>query len=182
MSPIHTLPPIILPYMGIDPRIARGVFVAPGAAVIGDVELAEGVSIWFGSVLRGDERPIRVGRNSNIQDLSTIHTSRNGWDAEIGEDVTVGHRVVLHGCRIHNRVLIGIGAVVLDEVEIETGAIVAASATVTSGRRIKSGEVWAGCPAKKIGEVSDAQRLFLDSTPPHYRAKAEKYLAMIEQR
>ncbi|MFA6310141.1 MAG: gamma carbonic anhydrase family protein [Sterolibacterium sp.] len=182
MSPGHTVPPIILPYLGIEPRIARGVFVAPGASVIGDVELAEGVSIWFGSVLRGDERAIRIGRNSNIQDMSTIHTSRNGWDVEIGEDVTVGHRVVLHGCRIHNRVLIGIGAVVLDEVEIETGAIVAAGATVTPGKRIQSGEVWAGCPAKKIGEVSDAQRLILDSTPPHYRAKAETYLAMIERR
>lgn len=182
MNSTCSVPPIILPYMGMEPRITEGVFVAPGAVVVGDVELAEGVSIWFGSVLRGDERSIRVGRNSNIQDLTAIHTSRGGWDAEIGEYVTVGHRVVLHGCRIHNRVLIGIGAVVLDEVEIETGAIVAAGATVTPGKRIQSGEVWAGCPAKKIGEVSEAQRLILDSTPPHYRAKAEKYLAMIERR
>ncbi len=167
--------PIILPYRERSPLIGADVFVAPGAVVIGDVVLSAGASIWFGCVLRGDEQAIRVGENSNIQDLSCIHTSRGGLDAEIGNDVTIGHRVVLHGCIIHPRVLVGIGAIVLDEVEIESGAMIAAGAVVSPRKRVPAGEVWAGCPARKISEVSDAQHQAIVSTPPHYRAKAMAY-------
>lgn len=168
--------PIILPYRGINPRIGTEVFIAPGASVIGDVVLDEGSSIWFGCVLRGDERAIHIGANTNIQDLTVIHTSRQGRDAEIGANVTVGHRVVLHGCTVADSVLIGIGAIVLDDVTIETGAIVAAGAVVTAGKTIGAGELWAGCPAKKVGEVTERQMEFIKSTPLHYRQKAANYL------
>ena len=173
---MSALSPIILPYQGIHPKFGQNVFVAPGAAVIGNVELKAGSSVWFGCVLRGDERAIRVGENTNIQDLTVIHTSRQGRDAEIGAHVTVGHRVVLHGCTVGDSVLIGIGAVVLDDVTIESGAIVAAGAVVTAGKHIRAGEVWAGCPAKCVGEVKDKQIEFIASTPPHYRGKAANYL------
>jgi carbonic anhydrase/acetyltransferase-like protein (isoleucine patch superfamily) len=145
--------------------------------VIGDVSLAEGSSVWFGCVLRGDERAIHLGAGSNLQDLTVVHTSRGGWDAVIGADVTVGHRVVLHGCRIENGCFIGIGAILLDEVIVESGAIVAAGALVTPGQRVPAGEVWAGSPARKLREVSPEQAEMIRSTPPHYRAKAAAYLA-----
>jgi carbonic anhydrase/acetyltransferase-like protein (isoleucine patch superfamily) len=140
------------------------------------VILDQGSSIWFGCVLRGDERAIHIGANTNIQDLTVIHTSRSGMDAVIGANVTVGHRVVLHGCTVADSVLIGIGAIVLDGVTIGTGAIVAAGAVVTAGKRIGAGELWAGCPAKKVGEVSEQQNRFIESTPPHYGHKAANYL------
>ena len=173
MSPTS---PIILPYKGIRPKFAQNVFVAPGASVIGNVELKSGSSVWFGCVLRGDERAIRVGENTNIQDLTVIHTSRQGRDAEIGANVTVGHRVVLHGCTVGDSVLIGIGAIVLDDVSIESGSIVAAGAVVTAGKHIRAGEVWAGCPALCVGEVKGKLAEFIASTPSHYREKAANYL------
>lgn len=173
--------PIILSYRGVAPRIGGGVFIAPGASVIGDVVLDGGCSIWFGCVLRGDERAIHIGANTNIQDLTVIHTSRQGRDAEIGANVTVGHRVVLHGCTVADSVLIGIGAIVLDDVTIGTGAIVAAGSVVTAGKSIGAGEIWAGCPAKKMGEVSEQQTRFIESTPPHYQQKAANYLRDYQQ-
>jgi carbonic anhydrase/acetyltransferase-like protein (isoleucine patch superfamily) len=170
-------PAIVLPWQGRRPWIAADAFVAPGASVIGDVNLGGASSVWFGCVLRGDERAIHVGAGSNLQDLTVVHTSRRGWDAVIGADVTVGHRAVLHGCRIEDGCFIGIGAILLDEVVVESGAIVAAGALVTPGKRVPAGEVWAGSPARKFGEVSPDQVEMIRSTPPHYRAKAAAYLA-----
>jgi len=160
---------------GRTPMIDEDVFVAPGAIVTGEVSLAGGSSVWFGCVLRGDERAIRIGERTNVQDLTVIHTSRGGWDAEIGADVTVGHRAVLHGCRIHDRVLIGIGAIVLDGVEVESGAVIAAGAIVAAGTYVRAGELWAGVPAKKIGVVSERLAEFVRSTPPHYAMRAASY-------
>jgi carbonic anhydrase/acetyltransferase-like protein (isoleucine patch superfamily) len=174
--------PIILPYRGTRPAIADGVFVAPGAVVVGDVTVEPGASIWFGCVLRGDERAIRIGANTNVQDLTLIHTSRGGPDAQIGAEVTVGHSAVLHGCLVHDRVLIGMGAIVLDGAEIESGAVIAAGAVITPGRRVRAGELWAGCPAKHVGEASERHAEFIRSTPPHYRTKAAAYLDVLEGR
>jgi carbonic anhydrase/acetyltransferase-like protein (isoleucine patch superfamily) len=169
----------ILPYAGTVPMVAADAFVAPGAVLTGDVVIASGASVWFGCVLRGDERAIRVGERSNLQDLAVIHTSRGGWDASIGADVTVGHRVVLHGCRIHDGVLVGIGAIVLDEVEIDSGAVIAAGAVVAPGKRVGAGELWAGVPARKVGEVGERLKATVITTPPHYVAKAAAYAAIV---
>ena len=167
---------IILPWQDCWPQISAGAFVAPGASLVGRVTLAPGSSVWFGCVLRGDERAIRVGEGSNIQDLTVIHTSRGGWDAEIGKDVTVGHRAVLHGCRLEDACFVGIGAVLMDGVVVESGAMVAAGALVTPGKRVPGGEVWAGSPAKKLCGISPEQLEMIRSTAPHYRAKAADYL------
>lgn len=167
---------IVMPYRGTWPTIARDAFVAPGASVVGDVSLEAGCSIWFGCALRGDERAIRVGAGTNIQDLTVIHTSRDGWDAEIGRDVTVGHRVVLHGCRLEDACFVGIGAILLDGVVVESGAMVAAGALVTPGKRVAAGELWAGTPATKFGNVTPRQLEMIRSTPLHYRSKAASYV------
>jgi len=173
--------PLILPYGGSVPVVAVDAYVAPGAVLTGDVVLASGASVWFGCVLRGDERAIRVGERSNVQDLTVIHTSRGGWDAWVGADVTVGHRVVLHGCRIHDRVLVGIGAIVLDEVEIESGAVIAAGAVVAPGKHVGAGELWAGVPARKVGEVGEQLKALIASTPSHYVTKALAYVSLVEK-
>lgn len=176
-----TLPPIVLPWQGRWPTIAVDAFIAPGASVIGDVVVSNGASVWFGCVLRGDERAIRIGEGSNIQDLSVIHTSRGRWDAVIGRDVTVGHRVVLHGCRLEDGAFVGIGAVLLDDVVVEGGAMVAAGALVTPGKVVPAGELWGGAPARKIGEVTPDLLKMMQGTAPHYRAKASAYRREAEE-
>lgn len=173
--PAPTVPPIVLPWQGRWPQLADDVFIAPGASVIGDVSLAAGASVWFGCVLRGDERAIRIGEGSNIQDLTVIHTSRGRWDAVIGRDVTVGHRVVLHGCRLEDGAFVGIGAVLLDDVVVESGAMVAAGALVTPGKVVRTGELWGGTPARKIGDVTPDLLSMMQGVPPHYRSKAADY-------
>jgi carbonic anhydrase/acetyltransferase-like protein (isoleucine patch superfamily) len=167
---------LLLPFGPHSPRVATGVFIAPNACVIGDVEISEGASIWFGAVLRGDERAIRIGPDSNVQDLALIHTSRAGQDAVIGARVTIGHRAIVHGCTIHDDALIGMGAIVLDDAVVESGALVAAGAVVAPGKHVRTGELWAGCPARHVGDVTDAHRATIASTAPHYRAKAAAYL------
>ncbi len=167
---------LLLPFGSHTPRIAPSVFIAPNACVIGDVDIGAGASIWFGTVLRGDERGIRIGEDSNVQDLALIHTSRSGQDAIIGARVTIGHGAIIHGCTIHDDALIGMGAIVLDDAVIESGALVAAGAVVSPGKRVRSGELWAGCPARHVGEVTDAHEATIRSTAPHYRTKAATYL------
>ena len=168
--------PNILPFDGHFPSIASNVFIASNATVIGDVTIATGASVWFGCVLRGDERGIRIGADSNVQDLALIHTSRSGTDAQLGARVTIGHSAIIHGCIIHDDVLIGMGAIVLDDVVVESGALIAAGAVVSPGKLVRSGELWAGIPARKIGDVGDAHRATIASTPPHYRQKAAQYI------
>lgn len=174
-SKLQVAPAIILPWQDKWPTFAGDAFIAPGAAVIGAVTVAPGASVWFGCVLRGDERAIHVGEGSNIQDLSVVHTSRGRWDAVIGRDVTVGHRVVLHGCRLEDGAFVGIGAVLLDDVVVESGAMVAAGALVTPGKVVPKGELWGGAPARKIGDVTPELLAMMRGVPPHYRSKAAAY-------
>jgi gamma-carbonic anhydrase len=170
------LPVNVLPFGDQIPRVAPDVFIAPNAMVIGDVDIGSGSSIWFGTVLRGDERGIRIGSDTNVQDLALIHTSRSGADAQLGSRVTIGHSAIIHGCRIEDDVLIGMGAIVLDDAVVERGALVAAGAVIAPGKRVRAGELWAGCPARKVGEVTDVHRATIHSTAPHYRQKAAQYL------
>ncbi len=172
----------VMPFGDQHPRLAPGVFVAPTAVVIGDVDIGAGSSVWFGAVLRGDERGIRIGNDTNVQDLALIHTSRTGGDAQLGSRVTIGHGAIIHGCIIHDDVLIGMGAIVLDDAIIESGALVAAGAVVSPGKQVRAGELWAGCPARKVGDVTDAHRATIHSTAPHYRAKAAQYLRELAER
>jgi carbonic anhydrase/acetyltransferase-like protein (isoleucine patch superfamily) len=147
----------VRPFAGILPKIASGVFIADTARVIGDVEIASDASIWFGSVLRGDVGKIRIGARSNIQDLSMLHMSLNLSNTVIGEDVTVGHRVIIHGARIGNGALIGMGAILLDNCEIGAEALVAAGTVVTAGTRVPPRTLVLGQPGKVVRDLRQAE-------------------------
>jgi len=152
------------------------VYVAPSADIIGDVELAENSSVWFQCVLRGDIEPIRIGANSNIQDGTVIHTMA-GAPTLVGDWVTVGHRVVLHGCTIENHCLIGMGAVVLNHVVVGEGSIVAAGALVAENTMIPPRSIYMGVPAKLRREVTEEERAFIRMHADHYIQYKDAYLA-----
>lgn len=138
---------------GVAPRIAESAWVADSAQVMGNVALAEDSSVWFGVVIRGDTEVIRIGRGSNIQDLSVLHADV-GMPLTVGEDVTVGHRVVLHGCTIGDGSLIGIGAVVLNGARIGKGCLVGANALVTEGKEYPDGAMIMGSPARLVRQLT----------------------------
>ena len=167
--------PVVFGLRDVWPRLGAGVYIAPTAAVIGDVALGDGVSVWFGAVIRGDETPILIGADSNIQDGTIIHSNRGGPEVVIGERVTVGHGARLHGCHIEADALIGIGAIVLDGAVVERGAIVAAGALVTPGKRVVSGELWAGAPAVRRRLVNENERRMLREAPAIYTEDARRY-------
>jgi carbonic anhydrase/acetyltransferase-like protein (isoleucine patch superfamily) len=169
---------IVLPFKGIAPRFGRDVFVAPGAAVIGDVEIGDGANIWFGCVIRGDDHWVRIGADTSIQDGTVIHVSLGTHPTSIGARVTIGHGVRLHGCSIEDDAMVGIGATVLDGAVVESGAIVAAGAVLSPGKRVPTGELWAGCPARPARTVKPAEIEFIRRNAPHYRGLAAAYLAM----
>ncbi len=166
----------VFAFEGTSPRIAAGVFIAPNATIIGDVEISEGASIWFNTVLRGDEEPIRIGPRSNIQDGTVIHTTRGVAPVDVGADVIVGHGAILHSCTVESGSMIGIGAIVLDTAVVEKGAVVAAGAVVPPGKRIGAGEMWAGCPAVKRRPVSDLEKGILEANPVLYAELARRYM------
>lgn len=148
----------ILPFEDMVPRIHTSVFIASGARIIGDVEIGENSSIWFNVVIRGDVHSIRIGRRTNIQDLTMCHVTNQVHPLNIGNDVTVGHSAVLHGATIRDRVLVGMGAVVLDAAVVESESIVAAGALVREGFTVPAGTLVAGVPAKVIRELTDEER------------------------
>jgi len=150
--------PLILPFLDKIPRIAPDAFIADNATLIGDVEIAEGASVWFGAVLRGDVGPIRIGKRSNIQDLTMIHTTTGVSEAHVGEDVTVGHGCILHGCRIGNRVLVGMGSILLDNVLIGDDVVVGAGVLVTPRMVVPAGSLLLGRPAKVVREATEQER------------------------
>ncbi len=138
----------ILPAAGHTPKVDPSVYLAPSAYVIGDVEIGEQSSVWFGTVIRGDVHRIRIGRRTNIQDLSMVHVFEGKFPTTLEDDVTVGHNVVLHGCHIKSRVLVGIGAIVLDGVVVESNTVIAAGSLIPPGMHVPSGVLMMGQPAK----------------------------------
>jgi carbonic anhydrase/acetyltransferase-like protein (isoleucine patch superfamily) len=167
---------MILNYMGRTPRIAASAFIADSADIIGDVEIGENASVWFQSVLRGDIEPIRVGANSNIQDGSVVHTML-GSPTVVGDWVTVGHRAILHGCTIENHCLIAMGAVLLNNVYVGEGSIVAAGALVLENTKIPPRSLYLGFPARFQRQLTDSDRRFIDMHATHYMQYKENYLA-----
>lgn len=145
-------------YRGILPRVAPSAFVAPTASVIGDVEVGEQSSLWFGAVLRGDVMPIRIGARTSIQDNSVVHAT-GGWTSTVvGDDCTVGHSVVLHGCTVGSRVLVGMGSIVLDAARIGDDVVLGAGSLVTARSVIPSGMLAFGRPAKAVRPLTEAER------------------------
>jgi gamma-carbonic anhydrase len=144
----------IIPLKDKNPQIGPGCFLAETAAIIGDVIIGENCSVWYSAVIRGDVHYIRIGNNVNIQDGAIIHCTYQKSPTNIGDNVSVAHGAIIHGCTIHDNVLIGMNAVILDDAVIESNSIVAAGAVVTKGTVVPSGSVFAGSPAKKIKDIS----------------------------
>lgn len=149
----------IYPLAGVVPRVAEGVFVAPTAAVIGDVELAEGSSVWFGAVLRGDVGAIRIGPRTNVQDLACIHVTGGMTTTTVGADVTIGHGAILHGCTVEDGCLVGMGSIVLDGAVIGAKSVIAAGAVVSPRTIVPPGSFVAGMPAKVVRPASELQQM-----------------------
>jgi len=158
----------------IAPRMAASAWVADSAQVMGNVELGEDTSIWFGAIVRGDTEVITIGRGSNIQDASVLHADI-GKPLTVGENVTVGHQVMLHGCTIGDGSLIGIGAVVLNGAKIGKGCIVGAGALVTEGKEFPDGSMTLGSPAKVVRELSTDQQNALRMSAMHYIENARRF-------
>jgi len=169
--------PHLLPYKGKLPQVHPSAFVAQNATLIGDVEIAANVGIWYGCVIRGDVNDIKIGEGTNIQDLSMIHCAERGQGTYLGSGITVGHSAVLHACTVEDNAFIGIQACVMDDCIIETGAMVAAGALVTPGKIVKANEVWAGSPAKKLRDISPKDLDFFDVNRQRYKRLALEYNA-----
>ena len=166
---------MIATYQGIAPRLGRDAFVAPSADVIGRVELGDEASIWYGCVVRGDVGSITIGARTNIQDLSVIHITSGTADTVIGADVTVGHRVILHGCTVHDVALIGMGAILLDGCIVESECMIGAGSLVAPGTRIPRGSLALGSPARVVRPLRDSELAMLRHLPGHYVGLAREH-------
>jgi len=142
---------------GFTPKIGKNVFLAENATIIGDVEMGDDCSIWFNAVLRGDVNSIRIGNKVNIQDGSVLHTLYEKSTVEIGNNVSVGHNVTIHGAKIEDNVLVGIGSTILDHAIIGSNSIIAANSLVLSGTKVEPNSVYAGVPAKKVKDIEPEQ-------------------------
>jgi carbonic anhydrase/acetyltransferase-like protein (isoleucine patch superfamily) len=162
---------------GITPKIAESAFLAETAVLVGDVEIGEGSSVWYGAVLRGDVGGIRIGQNSNVQDLAMVHCTYERSQTRIHNEVTIGHGAVVHGCEIKDRCLIGMNAVVLDHAVVGPDAVVAAGAVVLEGMVLEPGYVYAGIPAKAVKALSAAQLEGLKKSAEAYKMYSEWYRA-----
>lgn len=138
---------------GKVPQIGSNCFLAETAVIIGEVVMGDDCSVWYGAVIRGDVHSITIGNNTNIQDNAVIHATYRKSPTHIGNNVTIAHQAVVHGCTLHDNVMVGIGAVVLDDVVVESNSIIAAGAVVTKGTVIPGGTVWAGVPAQKVKDI-----------------------------
>lgn len=173
---------LVLPFREHEPVLGADVFIAPTAAVIGDVVLEDGVNVWFGAVIRGDCEKIRVGARTNIQDLACLHTTTDVSETHVGADVTVGHGAILHGCRVGDRCLIGMGAIVLDNAVVGEGSVVAAGALVTPRTVIPPRSLVRGSPAKVIREVTESEARLGIAGAEHYASDARTYREMLAKR
>jgi carbonic anhydrase/acetyltransferase-like protein (isoleucine patch superfamily) len=174
---------VVLGYRGVEPGIDQTAWVAPGATVIGDVEIGAGSSVWFGTVIRGDVHRIRIGARTNIQDLSMIHVTHyknpdksDGHPTLIGDDVTIGHRVMLHGCTIEDGCLIGMSATILDGAVIGRESIVGAGALVTGGKVFPPRSLIIGSPARAVRTLRDDEVAELYASAERYVAFMQTYL------
>lgn len=173
------------PFQGKSPVIDPTAFIAPGAQVIGDVEIGPRSSIWYNCVLRGDMNRIRIGAGSNIQDGSVIHVDSGrasgdaGFPAIIGDEVLVGHLAIIHGCTLESGSFVGMGAIVMDGCVVESGGMLAAGAMLTPGKLVKAGELWAGRPAKLLRALSEGERLMMTLGPKGYAALAQLHAASL---
>jgi carbonic anhydrase/acetyltransferase-like protein (isoleucine patch superfamily) len=166
---------LVLPINGVNPQIPESCFLADNATIVGDVILGEKCSVWFNTVIRGDVNSIRIGNQVNIQDGAIIHCTYQKAKTVIGNRCNIGHNAIIHGCRLHDNVLIGMGAIIMDHAVVESFSIIGAGSIVLENTVIESGYVYAGSPAKRIKPISPEQRKLLEELPDRYVMYAEWY-------
>lgn len=168
---------MIAPFRGVAPRIDPSAYLVESAVVIGDVTIGPETSIWFHAVVRGDVFPVRIGARTNVQDNAVVHVSGGRFGTVIGDDVTVAHGVILHGCSVGDRTLVGIGAIVLDGAEVGADCLVGAGALVTPGTCIPAGQLVLGRPAQAVRPLTPEERAALLRSATNYVAHAAEYRA-----
>ncbi|WNK19987.1 gamma carbonic anhydrase family protein [Halomonas piscis] len=170
-------------FQGATPRLGARVYVDPASVVIGDVTLGDDSSVWPTTVIRGDMHRIRIGARVSVQDGSVLHIthesdySPEGFPLTVGDDVTIGHRAILHGATLGSRILVGMGAIVMDGARVEDEVIIAAGAVVTPGKTLESGYVYAGNPARQMRPIKDSERAFFTYTAGNYVTLKDQFLA-----
>ena len=165
---------MVLGYEGIIPQIHDSCFIADSAELIGKVEIGENTSVWYNCVIRGDENNIKIGKYTNIQDGTVVHISKE-YGTDIGDYVTVGHKAIIHACKIGDNVLVGMGAIILDGAEIEDNVLIGAGSIVTPGKKIPSGSLVLGSPARVVRELSSEEIEQLKQSATDYVKYAEKH-------
>ncbi|QFZ54044.1 gamma carbonic anhydrase family protein [Oceanihabitans sp. IOP_32] len=148
--------PVIKPVNGKSPQIPEDCYIAENATIVGDVEMGNQCSVWFSAVIRGDVHYIKMGNKVNVQDGAVIHATYQKSPTNIGNNVSIGHNAIVHGCTIHDNVLVGMGSIIMDNCIVESNSIIAAGAVVTQNTRVEAGSIYAGVPAKKVRDVSEA--------------------------
>jgi carbonic anhydrase/acetyltransferase-like protein (isoleucine patch superfamily) len=146
--------PIIKPVNGKSPQIPEDCYIAENATIVGEVTMGNQCSVWFNAVIRGDVHYIKMGNKVNVQDGAVIHATYQKSPTTIGNNVSIGHNAIVHGCTIHDNVLIGMGSIVMDDCVVESNSIIAAGAVVTQNTRVEAGSIYAGVPAKKVKDIS----------------------------
>lgn len=167
---------MLRPYKGITPTIAPGAYIEDTAVVIGDVVIGSASSVWFNAVIRGDVHSIRIGHRTNIQDLSLLHVTHDTHSLTLGDDITIGHHVVLHGCIIRNRVLVGMGAIIMDGVMIEEDCIIGAGALITARQHIPPKSLVVGSPAKIKRSLTEPELQWIKESAQNYVRYAQNYM------
>lgn len=165
----------IVPFREYKPQIHDSAYIADGAVIAGDVEISEYANIWFNSVVRGDVAPVKIGKNTNIQDGSVIHTSRFNGPTNIGDNITIGHMVLIHACTIEDNAFIGMHSTIMDKAIIEEYGFVGAGSLVPPGKIVRKRELWLGRPAKFIRNVNDEELEFMKGNVENYLTLAEEY-------
>jgi carbonic anhydrase/acetyltransferase-like protein (isoleucine patch superfamily) len=177
-------PSNITTYLGIAPQLGGRVYLHPSVQIIGDVVLADDVSVWPGAVIRGDVNSIRIGAGSNVQDLSVLHVShKSNWDSDgapliIGSNVTIGHKVILHGCTIGDECLIGMGAIIMDKVIVEPHVLIGAGSLVPEGTVLASGYLYLGSPVRRIRPLTEQELAHFTYSARHYIRLKNNYLGV----
>ena len=170
----------------MTPCIAEDAWVDEAAVIIGDVEIGSGSSIWPGAVVRGDIHRIRIGARTSIQDGSVLHVTHDsdfvpgGHPTIVGDDITVGHKVILHGCEIGNRCLIGMGSIILDGAVVQSNVILGAGSLVPGGKVLESGYLWMGSPVKRIRELTEKEQAFFEYSAQNYQKLGQRHRLMNE--
>ncbi len=173
---------MILPHHGKSPALHPTVFVAPSADILGEVSIGAESSVWFQTVIRGDVNWIKIGSRTNIQDQSTLHVTRKTAPLQVGDEVTVGHRVLLHGCTLGNRILVGMGSIIMDGAVIEDECMIGAGALITQGKKFPARSLILGAPARRIREVTAEELAFLSKSANNYVNDSREYLEILKQK